>query len=118
MGSPDHGTATPQSLSTFRAERAVDALTPAFVRWFEEASPGSAAAALECQVQIKAVMGRYMEKTAAADETNLDLGGLSVALSREVLAIVDASETLCWTADVGTFPAQPPCQLTGSSLSP
>lgn len=65
MGAPGRATATPQSLSAFRAERAGDALTPAFVRWFEEASPDSAAAALECLAQIKAVMGRYMERTAA-----------------------------------------------------
>ena len=60
----------PQSLSAVRADRAVDALTPAFVRWFEEVSPGSAVAALECLEPIKAVLGRYMDTTAAADVTN------------------------------------------------
>ena len=68
-----------QSLSAFRAERAVDALTPAYVRWFEEGSPGSAAAALESLVLIKAVMGRYMERTAASDVTRLDAAALAVA---------------------------------------
>jgi hypothetical protein len=101
VGNPGHGTAMPQSLGTFRAERAVDALTPAFVRWFEEASPDSAAAALECLAQIKAVMGRYMERTAAADVTNLELGSLSVAISDEVFAIVGTSETL--TGKMGAF---------------
>jgi hypothetical protein len=100
-GGPCSRAAAPQSLSTFRAERAVDALTPAFVRWFEEASPDSAAAALECLAQIKAVMGRYMERTAAADVTNLELGSLSVAISDEVFAVVDTSETL--TGQMGAF---------------
>lgn len=79
----------PQSLSTFRAGRAVDALTPAFVRWFEEVSPGSAAAALESLVPIKAVMGRYMERMAAADVTSLEPAGLSVAVSEEIEAALD-----------------------------
>lgn len=79
----------PQSLSAVRADRAVDALTPAFVRWFEEVSPGSAVAALECLEPIKAVLGRYMDSTAAADVTNLDPFGLSVAVSDEILATLD-----------------------------
>ncbi len=92
-GTGGHGTrsSAPQSLSAFRAERAVDALTPAFVRWFEEGSPGSAAAALECLAEIKAVMGRYMERTAAADVTNLEPAGLSAAVSEEILATIDAA---------------------------
>lgn len=101
LGSPGQRTATPQSLSTYRAERAVDALTPAFVRWFEEGSPDSAVAALECLSQIKAVMGRYMERTAAAEVTNLELGRLSVAISDEVFAVVETSETL--TGQTGAF---------------
>lgn len=101
VGSPGHRTATPRSLSTFRADRAVDALTPAFVRWFEEGSPDSAVAAVECLTQIKAVMGRYMERTAAADVTNLELGGLSVAISDEIFSIVDTAETL--TGQMGAF---------------
>ena len=81
----------PQSLSAFRADRAVDALTPAFVRWFEEVSPGSAAAALEGLVPIRAVMGRYMERTAAADVTSLEPDGLSAAVADEVAAAADAA---------------------------
>ena len=89
-GRPGTRSSTPQSLSTFRAERAVDALTPAFVRWFEEGSPGSAAAALDCLTPIKAVMARYMEGTPAADVTSLEPGGLAVAVEAEILATVDA----------------------------
>ena len=79
----------PQSLSAVRADRAVDALTPAFVRWFEEVSPGSAVAALECLEPIKAVLGRYMDTTAAADVTSLEPFGFSVAVSDEILATLD-----------------------------
>ena len=80
-------TSAPQSLSAVRAERAVDALTPAFVRWFEEGSPGSAAAALECLEPIRAVIGRYMDVTAAADLTSLEPAGLAAAVSDEIVAM-------------------------------
>ena len=93
MGGPGVRASAPQSLSAFRADRAVDALTPAFVRWFEEVSPGSAAAALEGLVPIRAVMGRYMERTAAADVTSLEPAGLSVAVADEVDAAADAAST-------------------------
>ena len=87
-----------QSLSAFRAERAVDALTPAYVRWFEEGSPGSAAAALESLVLIKAVMGHYMERTAASDVTRLDAAALAAAVSDEVVASLDAIAALAGDA--------------------
>ena len=60
--------AAPQSLSAVRAERAVDALTPAFVRWFEAGSPGSAVAAIEDSV----------ESLLSAGSTGLDPRGLQV----------------------------------------
>jgi hypothetical protein len=88
---PGNRSTVPQSLSTFRAERAVDALTPAFVRWFEEGSPDSAVTALECLATIKAVMGRYMESTVAADVTSLELADLSAAVTDEVFATADAA---------------------------
>ena len=71
------------SLSSFRAGRAVDALTPPFVRWFDDGTPGAAAAALECLAEVKVVMGRYMERTAAADVTSLDPVPLALAFSDE-----------------------------------
>lgn len=88
-GGPGNRASAPQSLSAVRADRAVDALTPAFVRWFEEVSPGSAVAALECLEPIKAVLGRYMDTTAAADVTSLEPSGLSAAVSDEILATLD-----------------------------
>jgi len=91
--------AAPQSLSAVRAERAVDALTPAFVRWFEAGSPGSAVAAIECLVPITAVMGRYMERTAAADVTRLEPAGLAAAVADEIVAI-DAGGTFANEAAV------------------
>lgn len=88
-GGPGTRDSAPQSLSAVRADRAVDALTPAFVSWFEDVSPGSAVAALECLEPIKAVLGRYMDTTAAADVTSLEPFGLSVAVSDEILAALD-----------------------------
>ncbi|MET4136678.1 plasmid pRiA4b ORF-3 family protein [Pseudarthrobacter sp. PvP090] len=88
-GGPGGRASAPQSLSAVRADRAVDALTPAFVRWFEEVSPGSAVAALECLEPIKAVLGRYMDTTPAADVTSLEPLGLSVAVSEEIIATLD-----------------------------
>ena len=88
-GGPGGRASAPQSLSAVRADRAVDALTPAFVRWFEEVSPGSAVAALECLEPIKAVLGRYMDTTAAADVTSLEPLGLSAAVSEEIIAALD-----------------------------
>ncbi|HSO89970.1 MAG TPA: hypothetical protein VLR70_02355 [Arthrobacter sp.] len=97
-GGPGTRASAPQSLSTFRADRAVDALTPAFVRWFEEVSPGSAAAALESLVPVRAVMGRYMERTAAADVTSFEPAGLSAAVADEVVAAVEAASTITGAA--------------------
>ena len=88
-GGPATRASAPQSLSAVRAGRAVDALTPAFVRWFEEVSPGSAVAALECLEPIKAVLGRYMDTTAAADVASLEPFGLSVAVTDEIVAASD-----------------------------
>ncbi|MDI3213979.1 plasmid pRiA4b ORF-3 family protein [Arthrobacter sp. AL12] len=97
-GGPGTHASAPRSLSAVRADRAVDALTPAFVRWFEEVSPGSAVAALECLEPIKAVLGRYMDTTAAADVTSLEPFGLSVAVSDEILAALDAADDLAGAA--------------------
>lgn len=60
------------SLSSFRAGRAVDALTPAFVSWFDDQNPGSASSALAGLAEVKGVLGRYLEHTAAADVTDID----------------------------------------------
>ncbi|HSN36028.1 MAG TPA: plasmid pRiA4b ORF-3 family protein [Arthrobacter sp.] len=79
----------------------MDALTPAFVRWFEEGSPGSAAAALDCLTPVRAVMARYMERTPAADVTSLEARGLAVAVEDEILATVDAVGALAADTAVG-----------------
>ena len=102
-GGPGNRASAPQSLSAVRADRAVEALTPAFVRWFEEVSPGSAVAALECLEPIKAVLGRYMDTTAAADVTSLEPFGLSVAVSDEILATLDDAGDVAGAAEVGLF---------------
>lgn len=74
------------SLSTFRAERAVDALTPAFVQWLDDGSPGAATAAVECLEHVKAVMGRYMDRTAAAEVTGFDPIPLAIAITDVLVA--------------------------------
>ncbi|MET3811774.1 plasmid pRiA4b ORF-3 family protein [Arthrobacter sp. UYEF3] len=79
------------SLSSFRAGRALDALTPPFVRWFDDGTPGAAAAALECLAEVKVVMGRYMERTAAADVTSIDPVPLALAFSDEFTGLTVAA---------------------------
>jgi hypothetical protein len=75
---------SPASLSSFRAGRAVDSLAPAFVRWFDDGTPGAAATALECLAAIESVMGRYMDRVAAADLTRLDPVILADALAADL----------------------------------
>ena len=75
---------SPASLSSFRAGRAVDSLAPAFVRWFDDGTPGAAATALECLAVIESVMGRYMDRVAAADLTRLDPVILADALAADL----------------------------------
>jgi hypothetical protein len=79
------------SLSTFRAGRALDALTPAFVQWFDDGSPGAATAALECLKQVEPVMGRYLDSTAAVEVTGFEPVPLAIAISDEVAATADDS---------------------------
>ncbi|MET4095221.1 plasmid pRiA4b ORF-3 family protein [Arthrobacter sp. UYCu712] len=91
MGGSGSRASQAPSLSAFRAGRAVDALTPAFVRWLDDGKPGAAASALECLAQVKNVMGRYMERTAAADVTSLDPVPLALAVSDEISAVAAAA---------------------------
>ncbi|WP_395404224.1 hypothetical protein ACHMXB_07815 [Arthrobacter sp. UC242_113] len=77
---------SPASLSSFRAGRAVDSLAPAFVRWFDDGAPGAAATALDCLAAIESVMGRYMDRVAAADLTRLDPVILADALAADLAA--------------------------------
>ncbi|MGN7250178.1 hypothetical protein [Arthrobacter sp. SAFR-014] len=89
-GSPARGS-SPASLSSFRAGRAVDSLAPAFVRWFDDGAPGAAATALDCLAAIESVMGRYMDRVAAADLTRLDPAILADALAAD-LAVTEADD--------------------------
>ena len=86
-GSPASGSV---SLSTFRVGRALDALTPAFVQWFDDGSPGAASLALGCLKQVENVLGRYMDSTAAAEVTGFEPVPLAAAISDEVVALSDA----------------------------
>ncbi|WP_211881715.1 plasmid pRiA4b ORF-3 family protein [Pseudarthrobacter albicanus] len=90
-GAPGSQASGSVSLSTFRAGRALDALTPAFVQWFDDGSPGAAAAAVEYLKQVEPVMGRYLDSTAAAEVTGFEPVPLAIAISDEVAATADAS---------------------------
>ncbi|MFF2317364.1 hypothetical protein ACFVTE_13950 [Arthrobacter sp. NPDC058097] len=83
-GSPAARGSSPASLSSFRAGRAVDSLAPAFVRWFDDGAPGAAATALDCLAAIESVMGRYLDRVAAADLTRLDPVILAEALGADL----------------------------------
>ena len=82
-GSPVSGSV---SLSTFRVGRALDALTPAFVQWFDDGSPGAASIALGCLKTVENVLGRYMDSTAAAEVTEFEQVPLAIAIAEEVAA--------------------------------
>ena len=87
-GSPASGSV---SLSTFRVGRALDALTPAFVQWFDDGSPGAASIALGCLKTVENVLGRYMDSTAAAEVTEFEQVPLAIAIAEEVAASADDS---------------------------
>ncbi|MCY0903844.1 plasmid pRiA4b ORF-3 family protein [Arthrobacter sp. H14-L1] len=82
------------SMSTFRAGRAIDALTPAFVQWFDDGSVGSATAALEYLADVKAVIGRYMEGTAAAEVTVFEPIPLAMATTDVLVATDDEADAM------------------------
>ena len=87
-GSPASGSV---SLSTFRVGRALDALTPAFVQWFDDGSPGAASIALGCLKRVENVLGRYMDSTAAAEVTEFEQVPLAIAIAEEVAATAGVS---------------------------
>ena len=87
-GSPASGSV---SLSTFRVGRALDALTPAFVQWFDDGTPGAASIALGCLKTVENVLGRYMDSTAAAEVTEFEQVPLAIAIAEEVAASADDS---------------------------
>ncbi|AXJ09136.1 plasmid pRiA4b ORF-3 family protein [Arthrobacter sp. PM3] len=89
------------SLSTFRVGRALDALTPAFVQWFDDGSPGAAPIALGCLKQVESVLGRYMDSTAAADVTVFEPVPLAVAVTDEVVAAAGSGSSAGGTAEAG-----------------
>ena len=80
---------SPASLSSFRAGRAVDSLAPAFVKWFDDGTPGAAAAAVDCLAVVESVMGRYMDRVATADLTSLDPVVLADALAADLATTTD-----------------------------
>ncbi|MDQ0923179.1 hypothetical protein QF038_001687 [Pseudarthrobacter sp. W1I19] len=80
----------PVSLSSFRASRALDALAPAYVQWFDDGTPGAGAAALQYLKLMEPTISRYVEMTAAPDMTSLDPATLANAVAEEVSAAAGA----------------------------
>ncbi|WP_255769460.1 hypothetical protein [Pseudarthrobacter sulfonivorans] len=79
------------SLNLFRASRALDALAPAFVHWFDDGSPGAAAAAVHYLKLVEPVLGRYLDRSALPDVTNLEMVPFAAAISDEIVAAADGS---------------------------
>lgn len=88
--SADKRRQAPVSLSSFRAGRALDALAPAYVQWFDDGTPGAGAAALQYLKLMEPTMSRYLEMTAAPDMTSLDPAALANAVAEEVSAAARA----------------------------
>ncbi|MDJ0355445.1 plasmid pRiA4b ORF-3 family protein [Paenarthrobacter sp. PH39-S1] len=86
------------SMSTFRAGRAIDALTPAFVQWFDDGSAGAATAALDYLAEVKAVIGRYMEGMATAEVTVFEPIPLAIATT-DVLVSTDEETDAMFIVD-------------------
>ncbi|HEX7202261.1 MAG TPA: hypothetical protein VF249_05805 [Arthrobacter sp.] len=74
----------PVSLSSFRAARALDALAPAYVQWFDDGTPGAGAAALQYLKLMEPTISRYLETTAVPDVTSFDPAALANAVAEEV----------------------------------
>ncbi len=86
------------SMSTFRAGRAIDALTPVFVQWFDDGSVGAATAALDYLAEVKAVIGRYMEGMATAEVTVFEPIPLAIATT-DVLVSKDEETDAMFIVD-------------------
>jgi hypothetical protein len=89
-GSAEKRRQSPVSLSSFRAGRALDALAPAYVQWFDDGRPGSGAAALQYLKLMEPAISRYFEMTAAPDMTSLEPAALADAVAEEVSAAAGA----------------------------
>lgn len=86
-----------ESLSGFRAARAVDAHTRDFVRWFEE-DLGSADDAMACLEVVRSVAAVYFEATGAVDATAFAPAPLAMLL--EDLAAAGEEEAVELVAEM------------------
>ncbi|WP_125615801.1 plasmid pRiA4b ORF-3 family protein [Specibacter cremeus] len=68
------------SLTRTRAARAVDALTPDFVHWFDEGEPDAALMALTYLDVIKEFAGRYCEMTGASGITAFEADAVDAVM--------------------------------------
>lgn len=80
----------PVSLRSFRTGRALDALAPAYIQWFDDGSPGAGAAAVQYLKLVEPVLSRYMDSTMATAVTSLDPVALANAIAEEISATAGA----------------------------
>ncbi|WP_426226085.1 plasmid pRiA4b ORF-3 family protein [Pseudarthrobacter sp. DSP2-3-2b1] len=64
----------------------MDLLAPTFVHWFDDGSPGAAAAALQYLKLVEPVLGRYLDKAPSPQATALEPLPLALAISEEIAA--------------------------------
>lgn len=82
---------TSTSVSALRAERGIDALTPAFVRWFEGTEGVPAGAAMVVLEPVKAFVTAYFEASPASEVTSFEPAPFAQALD-ELLDGVDEED--------------------------
>ncbi|NVM95477.1 plasmid pRiA4b ORF-3 family protein [Arthrobacter wenxiniae] len=79
------------SVSALRAARGIDALTPAFVRWFEGTQDLPAGAAMVVLEPVKALVTAYFEASPASEVTSFEPVPFALALD-EVMGGVDEDD--------------------------
>ncbi|WP_427133418.1 plasmid pRiA4b ORF-3 family protein [Pseudarthrobacter sp. S9] len=84
-GKTDNGAV---SVSALRAARAVDALTPAFVRWYDDGTEAAAVVALAFLEVVKDVTAHYFRGAAAPVVTSFDPDPFAAALD----AVLDQAD--------------------------
>ncbi|MET3923356.1 hypothetical protein [Arthrobacter sp. UYEF20] len=82
------------SLAKARAANAVDVLTPDFVRWFDDGSPGAGTSALECLEVIRDVAGRYCEVTGSQAVTAFEADALDDVLEELIPEEMDEQDAV------------------------
>ncbi|MCQ9162776.1 plasmid pRiA4b ORF-3 family protein [Arthrobacter sp. STN4] len=72
------------SVSDLRAERAVDAVTPAFVEWCRQTEGGRAEEALEILRPVKRLVAAYFQASPSSEATNFEPGPFGLAVAETI----------------------------------